>query len=122
MGLGKGVHAIFGTQGLADLETISPTFKNQVMNCVNTLLCHRLNDQDSAEDVCNWIGTQEYFNVTAQISGDPLTKGSVGVSRSFIVHPDAIKRELGVGEVVFVSKVGGFELERGRVLVIDDRF
>lgn len=32
MGRGKGVHAIFGTQGLGDLDRVDVTFKNQVMN------------------------------------------------------------------------------------------
>lgn len=40
MGRGKGVHAIFGTQGLADLNKVDDNFKNQVINCVNTVLCH----------------------------------------------------------------------------------
>lgn len=51
MGRGKGMHAIFGTQGLADLDEVDENFKNQVLNCVNTLICHRLNDQYSAESV-----------------------------------------------------------------------
>jgi hypothetical protein len=68
MGRGKGVHAIFGTQGLADLDKVDVTFKNQVLNCVNTLICHRLNDKDSAEGVANWVGTKDVFTVTAQLN------------------------------------------------------
>ena len=67
MGRGKGVHAVFGTQGLADLDKVSNTFKNQVLNCVNTI-CHRLNDQQSAESVANWIGTRDAFTHTAQLN------------------------------------------------------
>ena len=44
------------------------SFKNQVLNCVNTLICHRLNDQDSADAVANWIGTKDVFTLTAQLN------------------------------------------------------
>lgn len=119
MGRGKGVHAIFGTQGLADLDKVDVSFKNQMLNCVNTLICHRLNDQDSAESVANWIGTQDVFNVTAQLNMKESDggMGSVRVSKEYIVHPDAIKQELDVGEVFFVSKVGGFRREKVTVKI-----
>ena len=68
MGRGKGVHAIFGTQGLADLDKVDKTFKSQVLNCVNTLICHRLNDQESAESIASWVGTKDAFTVTAQLN------------------------------------------------------
>ena len=54
MGRGKGIHAIFGTQGLADLKRVDINFENQLLNCVNTLICHRLNDHESAETVAFW--------------------------------------------------------------------
>ncbi|MHB1949748.1 MAG: type IV secretory system conjugative DNA transfer family protein [Gammaproteobacteria bacterium] len=117
MGRGKGVHAIFGTQGLADLDRVDPTFKAQVMNCVNTLICHRLNDQDSAEAVSNWVGTYDAFNVTAQINTkeNDAAMGSVRRNKVFIIHPDSIKQGLRVGEAFYVTKVGGFEKDKVRV-------
>lgn len=117
MGRGKGVHAIFGTQGLADLDKVDVSFKNQVLNCVNTLICHRINDQESAETVANWIGTQNSFTLTAQLNMKETDGGlgSVRVNKEYIVHPDSIKQELQVGEAYCVSKVGGFK--RNKVCV-----
>lgn len=114
MGRGKGVHAIFGTQGLAELDKVDLTFKQQVLNCANTLICHRLNDQDSAESVANWVGTQNMFTVTAQINMQQgeAELGTVRSNKEYIVHPDAIKRELKTGEVFYMSKVDGFRWDK----------
>jgi hypothetical protein len=117
MGRGKGVHAIFGTQGLADLDKIDVTFKSQVLNCVNTLICHRLNDQESAECISNWIGTKEVFTVTAQINmkqGD-AGMGTVRRNKEFIVHPDNIKQSLQTGEAFYITKVGRFRQDKVKV-------
>jgi len=117
MGRGKGVHAVFGTQGTADLEKTDPTFKNQVLNCVNTLICHRLNDQDSAESVASWVGTQDTFTVTAQINikQNDAGMGSVRRNKEFIVHPDAIKQKLQAGEAFYITKVGSFRQDKVKV-------
>lgn len=117
MGRGKGVHAVFGTQGLADLERVDATFKNQFMNCANTLICHRINDSDGAEAVANWIGTADTFTVTAQLNSKEKNEsmGSVRVNKDYLIHPDEIKRGLRTGEAFYVSKVKGFRWERVRV-------
>lgn len=117
MGRGKGVHAIFGTQGLGDLDRVDVTFKNQVMNCVNTLICHRLNDQESAKTVANWTGTQNAFTVTAQLNtkGNDAGLGSVRYNKEFIVHPDRIKQELQTGEAFYISKVGRFGWDKIKI-------
>ncbi len=117
MGRGKGVHAIFGTQGLADLDKVDVTFKNQVLNCANTLICHRLNDQESSEAVANWIGTQNKFTVTAQINTkqDDAGLGTVRRNKEFIVHPDMIKQELQTGEAFYITKMRKFKWDKVRV-------
>jgi len=119
MGRGKGIHAIFGTQGLADLEKVDVSFKNQVLNCVNTLICDQLNDQDSAEAVANWVGTKDVFTVTAQLNMKESDGGlgSVRVNKEYIVHPDSIKQELKTGEVFYVTKVEEFRSDQVRVLL-----
>lgn len=118
MGRGKGVHAVFGTQGLADLSRVDPEFKSQVLNCANTIICHRLNDQDSAESVSQWMGTEDTFNVTAQLDPNQqgMGLGSIRPDKTFIVHPEAIKQGLRTGEAYCVSKVGQFECEKVSVL------
>ena len=116
MGRGKGVHAIFGTQGLADLEKIDKSFSNQVLNCVNTIICHRLNDHTSAEAVSSWIGTKDGFDITAQISdGQGSGMGSVRRNKEFIVHPDVIKQDLQQGEAFYITKVGKFLQDRVKI-------
>jgi type IV secretory pathway TraG/TraD family ATPase VirD4 len=117
MGRGKGVHAIFGTQGLADLDKVDVIFKNQVLNCVNTLICHRVNYQETAETVVSWVGTKDIFNVTAQINmkeGD-AAMGTVKRSKEFIIHPDAIKQELQAGEAFYITKIGKFRQDKIKV-------
>lgn len=117
MGRGKGVHAVFGTQGLADLDRVDVTFKKQVMNCANTMICHRLNDQESAEAISSWVGTQDSFTVTAQLNmkQSDAALGSVKRDKEFIVHPDAIKQELQTGEAFYITKVGRFRQDKVRV-------
>src|SRR5205085_11086708 len=117
MGRGKGVHAIFGTQGLADLDRVDLAFKSQILNCANTLICHRLNDQESAETVSNWVGTKNAFTLTAQlnINQGEAGLGSVRRNKEFIVHPDVIKQGLLTGEAFYVSKVNGFKWDKVRV-------
>jgi hypothetical protein len=70
-----------------------------------------LNDQDSAEQVSSWIGTRDTFTVTAQlnIQQGESGMGTVKRNREFIVHPNAIKQELKVGEVFYASKVRRLE-------------
>jgi len=120
MGRGKGVHAIFGTQGLADLDKVDVSFKNQVLNCANTLICHRLNDQESAETISNWIGTKDSFTVTAQLnpSQDDGGLGSVRLNKEFIVHPDAIKQRLQTGEAFYSAKNSKFRQDKVRIKFI----
>ena len=117
MGRGKGIHAIFGTQGLSDLKRVDPEFNHQILNCVNTLICHRLNDHESAESVAAWVGTQAAFNLTAQISAQrgPAGQGSIRLVKEFWVHPDDIKQTLNTGGVFYVTKVGEFQVQKVKV-------
>jgi len=118
MGRGKGVHAVFGTQGIADLNTVSDNFKSQMLNCANTIICHRLNDQESAEAVAGWMGTKDTFNVTAQYDANKTgaSLGSVRPDKTYVIHPESIKQGLGTGEAYVVSKVGKFGWDKVRVM------
>lgn len=122
MGRGKGVHAIFGTQGLADLGTISSDFKAQVLNCVNTILCHRLNDQESAESVAAWVGTKDAFDVSAQLDGRlgiSVSTGSVKVNKQYIIHPEVIKQKLKVGECFISSKLNPGGTDKTKIYAVN---
>lgn len=117
MGREKGLHSIYGTQGLAELDKVDKTFRQQLMNCVNTLICHRLNDQEGAEAISQWVGTRDAFTVTAQLNTTQCESGmgSVRKNKEFIIHPDAIKQELDTGDVFYITKVGGFKQDRVQV-------
>lgn len=114
MGRGKGVHAIFGTQGLADLDKIDDALKRQILNCANTLICHRLNDQESAESIASWVGTKDAFTMSAQLNTkqNDAGMGSVRRNKEFIIHPDAIKQGLQAGEAFYITKVGKFNRDK----------
>ena len=83
---------------------------------MNTLICHRLNDQEGSEAIAKWIGTKDVFTLTAQlnIKGDS-SMGSVRKNKEFIIHPDAIKQELNTGEAFYITKVNGFSYDRVKV-------
>lgn len=118
MGRGKGVHAVLGAQGLADLKKVGTAFESQVLNCVNTVICHRMNHQTCAETISKWIGTYDKYDLTTQIDlkANTAALGSASCNKSFIVHPDEIKQALGTGEAFYVTKVGGFAVDKVRVL------
>lgn len=88
------------------------------MNCVNTIICHRLNDNESSEAVASWVGTRDSFTVTAQLNmkQNESGMGSVRRNKEFIVHPDAIKQDLQVGEAFYVSKICKFAQDKVKIL------
>lgn len=104
-------------QGLADLERVDSSFKDQLLNCANTIICHRINDQNSAETIATWIGTQDSLTVTAQldVNCSDGQMGTVKQKKEFIVHPDDIKQSLKTGEAYLVSKVNGFRKDKIKV-------
>lgn len=105
MGRGKGLHTVLGTQGLSDMRRVDPEFEGQLLNCTNTIICHRLNHQVSAESVSKWVGTYDSYDVTTQIDlRGNLLLGSANKNKSFKIHPDDIKHGLQCGEVYYATK------------------
>jgi len=87
-----------------------------VLNCVNTIICHRLNDQESAESIAAWTGTRDTFDLTSQIdTGSATGLGSARRNKTFIVHPDDIKQNLQVGEAFYITKVKGFYQDKIKI-------
>jgi len=103
---------------IADLNTVNVNFKSQILNCANTIICHRLNDQESAEAVAGWMGTKDTFNVTAQYDANKTgaSLGSVRPDKTYVIHPESIKQRLDTGEAYIVSKVGGFGWDKVKVM------
>lgn len=122
MGRGKGVHGILGTQGLDDLARAGREFKGQVLNCINTLIVHRVNSPGDAEELSAWIGTRESIETTHQVDyrTGRADKGSQRKTREYLVHPDEIKNGLAVGEAFVASKcTSPPTLERVEVEVLE---
>ena len=117
MGRAKGVHAVLGTQGISDLKKVHSTFANQILNCVNTLICHRLNDEESAETVSQWGGMEDVLDYTYGLRDDDEAprRGSLRVTQKFSVNSDMIKKDLNPGEAFYFSKEKTFVMEKVRV-------
>lgn len=117
MGRAKGVHAVFGTQGVADLSAVNNNFKLQMLNCANTIICHRLNDQESAETIAGWMGTKNSFNLTVQYDAkNTASLGSIRSDKTYVIHPESIKQELSTGQAFYVTKVGDCKWDKVKVM------
>jgi type IV secretory pathway TraG/TraD family ATPase VirD4 len=109
MGRSPGLHAVLATQSVADIGRAAPLtpdhFIRQVFSSCNTYLVHRLNAPEDATLVAEAIGTKDDFSHTAQVDSLGSTgMGTVRRTKSFMVHPDVIKR-LPMGEAIFVNKL-----------------
>ncbi|MDI6688443.1 MAG: TraM recognition domain-containing protein, partial [Desulfobacterales bacterium] len=113
---GAGFHVILSTQELADLRTGGEEeLMEQVLGNTNIKIIHRQDVPASAELLSSLIGTREDMSITRQIDQAGMTgMGTISEQRSFIVHPDEIKR-LGVGEVFMLKKFPEFKI--GKVIV-----
>lgn len=103
------VTCLLGTQSLADLEAVSPQFKQQTIENCNNYIVLRQNASEGAEEWAKTIGTHETMKMTYQISSDEeeeTQKGSARRIHEFLVHPDAIKN-LKVGTGYYISRDTG---------------
>jgi conjugal transfer pilus assembly protein TraD len=121
---GAGMSIVLATQHLADLNAadvkagVAPgTVLRQIVSNVATIIVHRVGEPDAAEYLAGIAGTESSREITRQL-GPSLREttgmGSVRQGRSYIVHPDVIKR-LGVGEAVVIRKA---KRGRARALVV----
>lgn len=108
---GAGFHVILSTQELADLRGDGKTeLMEQVLGNTNIKIIHRQDVPSSAELLSSLIGTEDDIHVTYQVSNEGATgMGTVKEEKSFIVHPDEIKR-LGVGEAFVIKKFPMFDV------------
>ncbi len=110
---GAGFHVILSTQELADLRMGGDEeLMEQVLGNTNIKIIHRQDVPASAELLASLIGTREDVSITRQIDEAGATgMGTVSEQRSFIVHPDEIKR-LEVGEVFVLKKFPEFDIRK----------
>ena len=102
------ITCILATQSLADLEGVSPHFKEQVIENCNNYIVLRQNSSVNAEHWSNVIGTRETMQATYQISGESgeaksTDLGSLRKVREYLYHPDDIKL-LKTGKAIFISR------------------
>jgi len=104
-----GFHVILSTQELADLRFGGGNdLMEQVLGNTNIKILHRQDVPASAELLASLIGTKDDYMITQQVNQTGATgMGTVKQEKSFIVHPDDIKR-LGIGEAVLIKKFPEF--------------
>lgn len=104
------------TQELADLRIDGKTeLMEQVLGNTNVKIIHRQDVPSSTELLSSLIGTKDDMMVTYQVDNFGTTgMGTIKEEKSFIVHPDEIKR-LGVGEAFVVRKFPEFSIKRVRI-------
>lgn len=109
---GAGFHNILATQELADLRFDGKTeLMEQVLGNTNIKIIHRQDVPASAELLASLIGTKDDYMMTQQINEAGATgMGTVKEEKSFLVHPDEIKR-LRIGEAFLVQKFPVFKVE-----------
>jgi len=115
-GRGAGIHAVLATQSLSDISKKGgDALLGQVLNNTNNYIIMRQNHHNDAEMLANVIGTKEDFQITSQVSAYDAqsSSGSIRKTKSFIIHPDEIKR-LMLGEAIWVNKQS-FNIQKAKI-------
>lgn len=108
MARGSGVGIVMAHQEYADLDAISPNFRNQVMGNAATTVSFLQKNPQSAELIGLLAGTRKGKKVTEQVETGFFSEGPTGMKsvrevEEFLIHPNEIKN-LRVGECVVISK------------------
>lgn len=101
-----GYQIIVATQSLADLDAVSETFSERVLENCGQYLILQLNSAKDAERVSNLIGTYEMIETTRKSSGsglDPAGTGTKKIVHEYKVSPDTIK-ELAPLRAIYYNK------------------
>ena len=117
MGRGKGVHAVLGTQGVSDLKKVHGVFAQQILNCVNTIIAHRLNDHESTQSIAQWAGhcSDLDYSFSFEKKSPENSKMFLKVKERFVISPDQLKKQLRPGEAFLMSKQKTFMSDKIKV-------
>ena len=101
------VGVVFAHQSLGDIKALGEEVATSILTNSNLKVIMRGNDPDSAEYFAKVIGTKESEKVTeraeSSVFGRSRTgQGSLREVEEFIVHPNVIKRNMGVGEALVI--------------------
>jgi conjugal transfer pilus assembly protein TraD len=103
-----GISLILGTQELADLKnTGNGALREQTLGNVETLIAHRQNVPESAEQIAAMAGTHAAWITTQQtdeglMSAGPSGRGTRRRGYEFEIHPSRIK-QLHTGQAVVIT-------------------
>lgn len=109
------VTCVLATQSLSDLDVVSDSFREQVIENCNNYLILRQNSAENAENIANILGTRDTIDVTYQLKQDGWDVNQTGLGsarrvKEFLYHPDIIKT-LSVGKGIFLSKDSGYHTQ-----------
>ena len=79
-----GYQVIISTQSIADLENISETFAERLLENCGQYLVLQLNSSKDAETMANIIGTRRVIETTRKSSGSMLDSSAAGTKK--VVH------------------------------------
>jgi conjugal transfer pilus assembly protein TraD len=101
------VGIVFAHQAIGDIKALGDDVANSILTNSNLKVIMRGNDPDSAEYFAKVIGTEESEKVTERAErnffGQSRTgQGSLREVEEFIIHPNLIKRNMGVGEALVI--------------------
>jgi conjugal transfer pilus assembly protein TraD len=115
-----GFHNVLSTQELADLRYEGKKeLMEQVFGNTNVKLIHRQDVPESAAFIAESAGTTDSFSTTFQVDGTSETgAGTVTKDKSFLVHPDRIKR-LGTGRAVLIKKTPDFVVDNIKIRMVE---
>jgi len=105
---GAGFHILISTQELIDLDLAVPGLADLILGNTNVKILHRQDVPKSAELLAEAIGTYDDVVLTHRLAhGEGSGMGTLTGERSFLVHPDQIKR-LTVGQAYVIKKTPKF--------------
>lgn len=95
------------TQGLEDLDVVSPEFRRQASSNPITKIGFRLDDNETVNELCSMAGTAETteqsFQVEGRIAPTKTGMGNLRETRQMIVEHDVLKN-LETGQAVVIEK------------------
>ena len=118
-GRGLGLHGAFGTQSIADLsDSAGEQFAEMFMGNMNSIALMRVNDNKSTRYLTEWIGVDKVREYQAHLNSKLDDSGVVKMVDEDIISSSEMQR-LNDGDAYFITKVGGFKVDKMRVNFID---
>jgi conjugal transfer pilus assembly protein TraD len=114
-----GFHILISTQELVDLELAAAGLSDLILGNTNVKILHRQDVPKSAELLAAAVGTFDDVVLTHRLSSEEAgaRQGTLTAERSFLVHPDEIKR-LGTGQAFIMTKNPEFKVCKVAVRVV----